>query len=172
MVVTGLAPARDWLFWSCVAALLVPVWVYPHFPTQDGPAHLASAVLLNRYCSPGTRFHEFFNVRPEPLPNWGAQALLTTLCYVFPPLIAEKVFVTGHLILFALSFRYLATGVVTGARVNSLLALVFAFNLCVWMGFYSFCLGVDALLFCLGYVVRRGRLGGGDAAVVGGVLVA
>jgi hypothetical protein len=171
VVVTGAAPSTDWLYWGCAAALLVPVWAYPCFPSQDGPAHLASAVLLSRYHVPGTRFHEFFEIRTEQIPNWGAQAILTALCSVVPPLLAEKVLVSGHLVLFALAFRYLAWGIVPGSRVTPLLALAVAFNLCVWMGFYSFCLGVDALLFCVGYVARRDRMGGGDAAVVGGVLV-
>ena len=58
------------VFWGLTALYLVPVWAFTYLPTQDGPAHLASALALKDYHLPGSRYHEFVAVRSGPLPNW------------------------------------------------------------------------------------------------------
>ena len=35
---------------------LAPIWSFRYLPTQDGPSHLANALMLKDYHRPGTRY--------------------------------------------------------------------------------------------------------------------
>jgi hypothetical protein len=148
------------LFWALTALYLAPVWAFPFVPTQDGPAHLSSALALKDYGAPGTRYHEFFEVRSVPLPNWLAHLLLAGLMYVVPPLVAEKVLVSLYVVGFAWAARYFLTALGGAGRVLAPAALLFVYSRCFWLGFYNFCLSLALCWLVLGYVLRRrDRLG-------------
>src|SRR6266700_4141557 len=79
------------LFGCLVAAYLIPIWVFAYLPTQDGPLHLANAVILKDHGTPNARYGEFFDLCWEPFPNWTTHILLVALQYLVAPLVAEKV---------------------------------------------------------------------------------
>jgi hypothetical protein len=142
-------------FWLLTLLYLVPAWAFHYIPTQDGPAHLSSAIALKDYGAPGTRYHEFFQIRSEPLPNWLSHLLLVGLLYVFPPLVAEKILVTLYIVGFAAAARYFLTALGGAGRLLAPVALLFVFSRCFWLGFYNFCLSLALFWFILGYVLRR-----------------
>jgi hypothetical protein len=142
-------------FWLLTSLYLVPVWAFHYLPTQDGPAHLSSAVALKDYGQTGTRYHEFYEVRSGPLPNWLAHLLLAGLMYLFPPLVAEKVLVSLYVIGFAWAARYFLTGLGGAGRLLASAALLFVFGRCFWLGFYNFCLSLIPFWVIVGYMVRR-----------------
>src|SRR5436309_2207782 len=78
------------VFTVLVLLHLAPIWSFPYLPTQDGPSHLANAMMLKDYYVPGTRYHELFGPRWETFPNWTSHLLLIGLLYIVPPLAAEK----------------------------------------------------------------------------------
>jgi hypothetical protein len=154
-------------FWLLTALYLAPVWAFHYLPTQDGPAHLSSALALKDYGQPGTRYHEFFEIRSGPLPNWLAHLVLAGLMYVVPPLIAEKVLVSLYVLGFAWAARYFLTGLGGAGRLLASAALLFVYSRCFWLGFYNFCLSLVLYWTILGYVVRRREgLGLRDALVL------
>jgi len=145
----------------------VPIWVFEYFPTQDGPAHLYNALILKELAGPETRAHEFFELRLQALPNLTTQAILTALCWILHPLVAEKTFLTAHVLAFALAFRYVVSLANPGCGVAPILALVFVFNRCFWMGFYNYCLSMDVLFFGIGfYLSCREHLGAWQVAAL------
>lgn len=143
------------IFWLMVLLHLVPVWMWSYLPTQDGPTHLASALILKEVGNPQSHYQNFFEVRREPIPNWSCQVVLASLMHVFPPRACEKILITLYVVCFAGSFRYFlgAFGKPSwGVACSSLLVL---FNTCFWMGFYNYCLGWALSWFLLGFVFRR-----------------
>jgi hypothetical protein len=142
-------------FYFVVALYLLPVWAFPYLPTQDGPAHLANAIILKDYGLPGTRYHEFFELRREPLPNWTSQMLLAGLLHVLPALAAEKVLASLYVVAYAGSFRYFLG--VCGRAVGppAMAGLLFVYNHCFVMGFYNYCLSLALYWATVGYALRR-----------------
>ncbi len=143
------------MFLLLLGACLVPVWAFRYLPTQDGPSHLANAIILKDYTVPGSRYAEFFRLRLEPFPNWTAHALLTALLWLVPPLAAEKILVSLYVVGFAVSFRYFLGAFGPNTQALAPAGLLFVFNFCFWMGFYSFLLSLIGLWIALGYCVRK-----------------
>ncbi len=143
------------LFWTLTLAHLLPVWAFRYFPTQDGPVHMSSAVILRDYGSPGTHYHEVFDLRLEPFPNWTSHLLLAGLMFVVPPLVAEKILVSTIIIGLAGALRYFCGTWGERTRPLALVGLLFVFNRCLWLGFYNFCLSLPLGIFILAYWLRR-----------------
>jgi hypothetical protein len=142
-------------FWALAVAYLVPVWSFRYLPTQDGPSHLANALILRDYGHSAAGYEAFFEVRAEPLPNWTSHLLLTALLYVFPPLVAEKVLVSLYVLGFAGSLRYFFGAFGPRCRPLSWAGLLLVYNHCFWMGFYNYCLSLILFWVILGYCGRR-----------------
>src|SRR5215831_15066252 len=111
-------PVRRWLaqgdnllFAGLLLLSLLPLWSACYFPSQDGPAHLENAVILREYNWPDRElFRTFYLINPNPEPNWvGHLALAGLMALGLPPLLAEKVLLTGYLLLLPLAVRYAMT---------------------------------------------------------------
>ena len=141
----------DW----CCGAFLIVIWSAEFIPTQDGPTHLATALVLKNYGKEGTRFEDFYYISRQLLPNWTCFAMLAGLSFAFSPLVAEKTLVTVYLIGFAWSCRYFLGAFDVRAQWLALPAFLLACNTCFWFGFYNYCLSVVLYLFTVGYILRR-----------------
>jgi hypothetical protein len=168
--------ARHWpetLFVFVVLLYLVPIWVFPYLPTQDGPSHLYNALILSNYGSPHAHYLDYYELRWEPFPNWGSHILLAALVSVFPPLIAEKLLASFYVVGLAWSYRYFLGSFGGPTRGLALIGPLFIFNRCFLMGFYAFSLSLICYWFILGYCVRRScRFGARDAACLAVLLTA
>jgi hypothetical protein len=152
------------LFAALLVAQAVPLWCFTYFPSQDGPAHLENAAILRDYPGPHRLLHTFYEINPHPEPNWASTLLLAGLMYVVPPLVAEKLLLTGYLLLLPLAACYAVQAVRPGTGWLAILAVPLAPNLFVHMGFYNFCWSLPLFLFTLGYWLRhRERLGRREA---------
>jgi hypothetical protein len=162
---------REPVLFTLVAFLhLTPIWVFPYVPTQDGPSHLANAVILKDFHSPQARYREWFELRWEPFPNWTSHLLLAGLLFALPPLVAEKVLVSLYVLGFAWSFRYFLDAFSREQRLLAYAGLLFVFNYCFLMGFYNYCLSLVLFWVGLGYCLRRhGEIRPADAIVLAGL---
>lgn len=143
------------VFWLLVLLHLLPIWLYRFIPTQDGPSHVANALILKEWGTPGTRYAEFYEIRRQPLPNWTTHLVLAGLMYLAPPLIAEKTLACLYVVGFAAAARYFFGAFSPSRRELALLALLLIFPRCWWMGFYNYCLSTVLYWFILGYLLRR-----------------
>ena len=146
------------LFWSLTAAAVVPLWAFPFIPTQDGPSHLANARVLHGCITDDPAYTAYFDLRPEPLPNWTTQALLWLLMLALPAAIAEKILLTGYVIGFSWSYRRLTLAVDPHGFVIPLLGTVFCYSRCFWMGFYNYCLSMILLFAVLSVLAEQRKL--------------
>jgi len=134
---------------------LVPIWAYPYFPSTDGPSHLANAWVLHKWFDGPGIYHDNYLLNATPFPNWFSHSTLALLMFVAPPRIAEKILLTGYVLLFVLSILYLLGGVRGTRGLHVLLALPFIYNYSLLMGFYNFAISVPLGFFVIGFWWRR-----------------
>ncbi|HKI32962.1 MAG TPA: hypothetical protein VKA46_14010 [Gemmataceae bacterium] len=144
------------LFFALLALYVLPLWVFPFFPSQDGPTHLENAVILRDYGRPDRPLlRTFYTLSSDFDPNWFGHLALAGLMSLFPPLIAEKVLLTGYLVLLPLAARYALNGVRAGAGWLAVLTFPFAQHFLYHMGFHNFCYSLAVFFFVAGYWLRH-----------------
>jgi hypothetical protein len=130
---------------------LVPIWAFDYFPSQDGPAHLENANILQHFHDPNrSLFREYYVLNRDPNPNWFGHLLLVALMYVFPPRTAEKLFLSGYVLLLPISIRYAIRAVNPDNAFLSIMAFPFIYNFLFHMGFYNFSYSLPVYFFVLG----------------------
>lgn len=147
------SPVDPWTlaFLFLILLYILPIWLFKYFPSQDGPSHVYNSFILRHYNDPDYRFSEFYEIRKSLIPNWVSHASMMLLMYLMPPLIAEKVLLTGYIILMAVSMVYLLNAVEGGRTPLVFIGFPFIYNYPLLMGFYNFSLSVALLMFVIGY---------------------
>lgn len=154
--------ARPYLAHGLFAALLVlgvlPVWLVAQVPTQDGGNHVESVVGLLRLPHSALLQRSYLpNYGLQP--NWLTQALLAGLVQVVSPRVAEKLILSGYLVLLPLAYRALLPRTARGAWA-ALLIFPFVASYPFHMGFWNFSYSLVLFFVVLGYWHRtRGRMG-------------
>ncbi|HEV8241697.1 MAG TPA: hypothetical protein VGS57_20200 [Thermoanaerobaculia bacterium] len=141
-----------WLYLACTVLLLLPLWTVPRVPTVDGPCHLYNAWVMHHLddaAQPAIGRH--FHLDPQPVPNWLIQALLYALLAIAPAALAEKLLLTGYVLLFAAAAWWLAGVQEPARRVNAFLALPFVYTLLFHFGFYNFVFSVPLAMLAVGW---------------------
>ena len=154
------ARTADRRLWRSALVLLIilecaPFWIFPYFPSQDGPSHLHNASVLAHY---GTTqiYQQYYRIVPfTPAGNMLTQFLLAAIVKVAEPFLAEKLLLSSYIILFFVSFLYLLRGLTPHADHFAVWAGIFAPNWFVYMGFWNFSFSVAFLLLTVGYYVRQ-----------------
>ncbi len=148
--------SRLWrgLFIAIIILECVPLWAFQYIPSQDGPSHLYNAVVLANY---GTEplYQEYYRTNLfSPAGNAFTQYLLVVLVKLIGINVAEKVLLSGYMVLFFLAFRYFLRGLTPYAVYFSPFAGILAPNWFFYMGFWNFCFSISFLLLTIGYYVR------------------
>lgn len=150
------ATPADWLFAGLVLICLVPIWIFPFFPTQDGAAHVENADLLVNYWNPARpEISSFYTFNPAALTNWVGHLVLAALMLLGSPVVAEKLFLSAYIILLPVTARYALTAISFEARWLALLTLPLVYSLALFKGFYNFCSAIPLYFFLLGFWLRR-----------------
>jgi hypothetical protein len=167
---------HDWLtrlYLAVSIVAIIPIWSVRYLPTVDGPSHLYNSWILQQLLGGADGpISEWFRIDWQPHPNWIGHAVMAALMTVVPPLIAEKLFVTGIVGLFLYAvWRY--AGVISESnRIFAFLAVPFAYNLMLQNGFYNFCVGVDLyFLIVAAWWRRRHRPDARTIAITAGLLL-
>ena len=147
---------EKFLFVLLLLIHLVPIWKYDYFPSQDGPSHLNNAnVIRNYYRNDFGVFREYFKLAHRFGVNWATHLTLAGLMSVFPVLIAEKLLLSGYVLLFMFAVRYAILAINPASVAVSFLAFPFVYNWPMHMGFYSFIYSLPLFLFSIGYWARH-----------------
>jgi hypothetical protein len=146
-------------FWRYAFLLLLlleiaSLWSVRYLPTQDGPSHLHNAAALAHHGA--SSYSAYYTIDLlQPAGNLLTQLLLAGLLQVLDPLTAEKVLVSGYVVLFFLSFRYLLQALTPYADYFCFFAGIPVLNFFFYKGFWNFLYSVCLALFLLGYYVRQ-----------------
>jgi hypothetical protein len=145
------------LFLALALLWVLPFWVVRYIPTVDGPCHTYNAWILHQYGNVERYplFQQYYEISAKPYPNWIGQAVMALLMYAVPPLIAEKLLVSGYVLLFLGGAWYLAGSVRPGERWIAFLAFPFALHQLFQFGFYNFAISVAFFQIALGYWWRH-----------------
>jgi hypothetical protein len=144
------------LFFALLLLHVLPLWCFRYFPSQDGPVHLENVTILRDYHRPDrTLLPRFYTINGRFHPNWFGHLALLGLMTVLPPLVAEKVLLTGYLVLLPLGLRYALEGVRAGAGWLAVLAFPLLHHFLYHMGFYNFCYSLGLFGFVVGYYLRH-----------------
>ena len=134
---------------------ILPLWIFAYFPSQDGASHVYNGLVLKEYGK-----HENYKMRDAwqlnitVFPNWLSHIMLAAFLYVFPPVIAEKVFLTIAIGMVPFAFFYFLNAVHRGEKgqyVYAWLGFPFAYNYLLYMGFYNFQLSISFFFFSFGF---------------------
>jgi hypothetical protein len=134
----------DLLFLVLLVLAPLPLWMVAHVPTQDGASHVETVSALLRLPHSALLQREYlanFGLQP----NWLAQLLFAGLLQVASPGTAEKMLLTGYVLLLPVAFR-LALPRTERGRWAALGAFPFVHSFAFHMGFWNFCYGL-ALFF-------------------------
>jgi len=127
---------------------MLQIWLQGYFLTGDGPCHLYNAQILHDLWSgKNIAFYErFFEVVGKPNPNWMTHVLLGALLFVFKGIVAEKILLSGYVVLFVSGFTRLLKRLDSASLFWPLVVFVFVFHYVLAKGFYNFSFSM-ALLF-------------------------
>ncbi|MFL6195364.1 MAG: hypothetical protein ACJ75H_14400 [Thermoanaerobaculia bacterium] len=144
------------LFWLLLGLHLLPVWLFPFFPSQDGPGHQALAFILRQYGEPGAGLlRQYYLPNHQALPNWFVFFLMSKALGFVPVPMAEKILLTAYVALLPLSARYALRAVSPRAGFLAVLAFPFVYNFTAHMGFFNFCFSLPAFFFAAGFWLKR-----------------
>ena len=144
------------LFIFVLLIFLLPIWSFKYMPFQDNPNHLLSIHIINNIHNPNFDYAKYFKIdfsifKPYEL----FFVVMIILTKIFPLLIAEKIFLTLYIILFALSFL-LTVKIISKENIFiSSIVLLFINNYFMFMGFYQFLLSIPIFFFALAYYVKN-----------------
>src|SRR5260221_3416908 len=137
------------LYLGLAIVALAPIWSAAYLPTVDGPSHLYNSWVLKELVRGNQGIvSDWYAIDWRPNPNWSGHAALALLLTVLPPVTAEKVVVSGIVLLFLYGMWLFAGAVDESQRPFAFFAFPFAYNLPLQMGFYNFCIGA-ALYFVI-----------------------
>jgi hypothetical protein len=144
------------LFLALLVLHVLPLWAFRYFPSQDGPSHLENAVILREYHRDDRPLlRTFYTLSSDFDPNWFGHLALAGLMFLVPPLVAEKILLTGYLVLLPLAARYALNGVRPGVGWLAVLTFPFLQHFLYHMGFHNFCYSLGVLFLVVGYWLRH-----------------
>lgn len=153
---TGLIENEALIYAGCVLAAMVPLVFVDRFPSQDGPAHLYVAFLLQDFWNGASdEVLQHFMLNKHLEPNYFVYSLLYLLIDIFPILVAEKLFIGAAFVGLAVAARYAVTFHSTDDAPFAFLFLPFGFGLYLHLGFYNFFLGTVFYIAIVGFLLRR-----------------
>ncbi len=131
---------------------LMPIWIFAYFPSQDGVSHVYNGLVLTEYAKhENHKLRDAWQLNITVFPNWLSHILLALLLYVFPPVIAEKVFLTLAIGMIPIAFFYFVDAVHKRGFTFAWLGFPFAYNYLLYMGFYNFTLSISFFFFSFGF---------------------
>jgi len=155
------------LFFVLTLLYLFPIWSIQFFPTQDGPSHVYNAFILKEYFNTKEYplLQEYYDLNLQPMPNWFGHLIIAGLMFIVNPLTAEKLMLTGYVVLFLYSGRFLivnaelfsfnqyenSSEIKTTNQGLPFLLFPFVYNYLLHMGFYNFSYSMGFCLLAVGY---------------------
>jgi hypothetical protein len=116
---------------------------------------LENAVVLSQYHQAGTVWRQYYMVNALSISTWLDHLLLAGLVTIVPPLIAEKLFLSGYIVGVILSFAYCLKCFERHAVFCTALIFPFLSNYLFHMGFFGFCYSFIPFLLLIGFFYRH-----------------
>src|ERR1044072_5502014 len=144
------------LYIAAVVLLIIPIWCVHHLPTVDGPSHVYNADIIRHIVrGDDCTLTPAFPLNHRPVPNWSGHFVLAFLMMLLPAAVAEKLLMTGIIVLF-MTGAWIYAGCDDERRhVYAFLAIPLAYNQLFQFGFYNYAISVGLSLVAIGWWWRR-----------------
>lgn len=145
------------IFYLLLLAAVLPVWSSRFFVTGDGPCHVYNArVLLDYILGRHFDFYTvFYSLNTNFEPNWFSHLWLAAFQYFLPPETAEKMFLTGYVLLFGLGLRYLLRQINSASVFLSSFGLLFVWHHLLQSGFYNYACSIALFFWVCGFWLQH-----------------
>ena len=143
----------EYYFFLLLTAInLLPLLLFESFPTVDGPAHLYNSRIIIELTTDNTSLlSDYFMFNQNINPNWSGHFILSSLMFLFPALIAEKILIIAYLIFLPLSFRFVFNKLKLKQTYIIYFIFPFTYSFLLYYGFYNFQLGLIFFFLAIGY---------------------
>ncbi len=151
-------PSERWFFFALLALSLLPLWASGRFfVTGDGPCHVYnSKILLDYMLGRNLDFYgTYYDLNLHLQPNWLSHICLAALQFIFAPEIAEKIFLTGYVLLFGFGLRYLLRQINPESLFLSSVGVLFVWHHLLVSGFYNFAFSIAICFWLGGYWLKN-----------------
>ena len=144
-----------WLFWGFGLALILPVWMGQHFPTEDGMAHLYWVDVFRQLGHPGSVWEPFYERNVQwNTPNLAYFGAHYALSAIFEAHLALQIFLTLLILCWVASVHYLSISVSGHLGLGAMASLLLIHSSWLYGGFFSLLAGIPMLLVSLGLLTR------------------
>lgn len=130
------------------------VWSLPYVPTQDGPSHIYNLIILHDLLNGGKEWGNFFSYQLRAVPNLGFILPAYPLLHFFPPIVAERIFLSIYIVLMGVSVPFFLKTFKKSSLPASYFVFPLIFSYTFLMGFYSYIITVPLFLFALSLAWR------------------
>lgn len=130
---------------------LLPIWLVKFPPLQDYPQHLVLAKIIKDYANPAFNYNQYFTISYSFIPNFSCYIIISLLSYIFPILIAGKLFLSLYVVLLPLSIFYFLNAIDKEKAILGFFSFPLIYNGFFNMGFINFCFSIPLFFFSLGY---------------------
>lgn len=143
---------EPWLFWGLLGVSVLPVVLFGHFPSEDGPLHLANASAYLNSASPV--FAEYFDYRSSLIPNLSADYLLAGLLLVGDADFAMRTMVLSLAVGTPLAIRWTIREVRADMVWLAILSIPLVQGRLMYKAYANFQLGMALLVVAVGIYLR------------------
>lgn len=143
------------LFWGFGLALIVPVWMGPHFPSEDALAHLAWTEVYRALGAADSAWHPFYARGVQwNTPNLAYFGLQYALGSVMEPHVAQRLILSGLVAAWVAATYVLSLELTGRVSVGAFASLLLIHSSWLYGGYLGFLTGVPVLLLALALVAR------------------
>lgn len=131
------------LFATGIIVALLQIWLPGYYLTCDGPCHLYNAKIVHDIWNHEhtTLWGRFYDLVYTPDPNSTTTFVLAMLLYIAKGVVAEKLFLTGYIVITISGFFFLLRSISGKGSYWPLAVFIFIFTTAFAKGFYNFSLG-------------------------------
>lgn len=143
-------------FFLLLGLALLPVWSGRFFVTGDGPCHVYNArVLLDYMQGRNVDFYApFYQLNTNFEPNWFGHLCLAAFQVFLAPELAEKVFLSGYVLLFGFGLRFLIRQINPESLFMSSVGLLFVWHHLLLSGFYNYAASIALFFWVCGWWMK------------------
>lgn len=138
-----------------IAASLVPIWIAPRFPSQNGPWYLLIVHMFKELGSPQWNYADFYQVNWNPVPHSLHELLMLGLYTFVPLLTAEKLALSVYAVALPLSVFYFLHVVAPRWTFMGFLSFLAIHNFPFYRGYQDFCLSIPLFFFAFTFWYRH-----------------
>lgn len=147
--------ALIYIYWFFGIALLIPVWMGSHFPTEDGLAHMYWADVYRELGNAGTPWQAFYERNALwIMPNLSYFALQYALSAIVEPHMAQKIIISLLLLGWVAAIHFLSVSISRELTIGALASLLLIHSSWLYGGYLNFLIGVPILLISLALHAR------------------